>query len=165
MMKFVLMLASAIVLTGCVVSVPGLTSHTDVPLELKGFRTGMPLSECPAGAVDATREGRLLTCVLPGGSLGGTAVKASAMVALDGSIVIIRHALERPTGFSQPGVLRALTEKFGPPACGASPSTWLWSNGNDQLQLQEIQGAVILLDTVKSHTIQSIKVKSGAKNL
>lgn len=164
-MKFVLVLASAVVLTGCAVSVPGLTSHTDVPLELKGYRTGMPLPECPAGAVDITREGRILTCVMPGGSLGGTAVKASAMVALDGSIVTIRHALERPTGFSQPNVLRALTEKFGPPARGASPSTWLWSNGNDQLQLQEIQGAVTLVDTVKSQTMQSINAKSGAKDL
>jgi hypothetical protein len=100
-----------------------------------------------------------------GNSLGGTTVKASAIVALDGSIVTIRHELDRPTGFSQPGVLRALTEKFGPPARGASPSTWLWSNGNDQLQLQEIQGAVVLLDTAKIQMMQAVIAKAGVNDL
>lgn len=164
-MKSVLGLALAVILAGCALNVPGLTSHTDVPLELKGYRTGMSLPDCPADAVKATREGRILSCVMPGSSLGGTAVKASAIVALDGSIVTVRHELERPTGFSQSSILRALTEKFGPPARGAAPSTWLWSNGNDQLQLQEIQGAVILLDAARSQTMYSVKAKSGAKDL
>lgn len=164
-MKSVSGLAFAVFLSGCVVNVPGLTSHTDVPLELKGYRTGMSLPDCPAGAVRTMREGRMLSCVMPRSSLGGTGVKASAIVALDGSIVTIRHELERPTGFSQTGVLQALTEKFGPPARGAAPSTWLWSNGNDQLQLQEIQGAVILLDTVRSETMRSVNAKSGVKDL
>ena len=164
-MKSVFALATAVLHTGCAVSVPGLTSHTDVPLELKGYRTGMSLTECPADAVTSNREGRILSCVMPANSLGGTPVKASAIVALDGSIVTIRHELARPTGFSQPDVLRALTQKFGPPARGASPSTWLWSHGNDQLQLQEIQGAVILLDTVKVQKMQAVKAKAGVSDL
>ena len=164
-MKSAFGLALTIILAGCAVSIPGVTSHTDVPLELKGYRTGMPLLECPVDSVKSERKGRVLSCVMRGNSLAGTAVKASAIVALDGSIVTIRHELERPTGFSQPSVLRALTEKFGPPARGASPSTWLWSNGNDQLQLQEIQGAVVLLDMVKIQTMQAVIAKAGVKDL
>lgn len=164
-MKSLVVLATAALLAGCAVSVPGLTSHTDVPLELKGYRTGMPLNECPTGAVTSNRDGRILSCVMPANSLGGTTVKASAIVALDGSIVTVRYELAHPTGFSQQEVLRALTQKFGPPARGAAPSTWLWSNGSDQLQLQEIQGAVILLDTVKIQTLQAVKAKAGVSNL
>jgi len=164
-MKPVLGLTAAVLLAGCAVNVPGLTSHTDVPLELKGYRAGMYLSDCPKTALNIKREGRVLTCVLNEPSIGGAKVKSSGIVALDGSIVIIIYHLDQSGGFAQPAALRALTDKFGPPARGAQPKVHIWSNGNDQLVLEEIQGKLTLQDTQRLNMLHAVQAKAGASDL
>lgn len=164
-MKVALSLSIAALLAACSTSIPGLTSHTKIPLELKGYRTGMFLSDCPAAAVKAKRDGRVLTCILNDPSIGGTTVTSAGIIALDGSIVLIIYRLDQSGGFSQPGVLRALSDKFGPPARASQPKTHLWSNGHDQLQLEEIQGKITLMDTGRLPMLHAVQAKVGADDL
>ncbi|MBP4045425.1 hypothetical protein [Chromobacterium violaceum] len=155
---------SVALLGGC--STAGLTSHTDVPLELKGLRTGVALERCPISNPGYTkREGRVLTCVLDEKSLGGAAVTNAGATALDGRILFVFFQLDRSGRFSQPEALRSLSEKFGSPARGARPRTYLWTHGNDQLVLDEIKGTVTLADIAGMDALHMVQAKDGSKDL
>lgn len=155
-----------VLLSGCSTTIPGLTSHTDVPLELKGYRTGMAFSDCPSPNKKVGLEGRRVACVLEDKSLGGTAVTYGGVVALDGRIVSVMFKLVQTGGFSQPGVIRSLTEKFGPPARSASQAKAVfWSNGDDQLTVNEIAGEVMLVDLKGLKALHEAEAKVGKSDL
>lgn len=134
---------SVIFLTGCSVSVPGLTSGTEIPLELKGYKTGQEFKECPNKVVQE-RFGRVLLCSIDIDSIGDVEVKNASITTLDNYIVMVRFELSQSTGFSQTGLLSALSKKFGPPARGGKPKTHIWTNKSDTLYLEEIQGRLTL---------------------
>ena len=140
---FSLFLFCTIFLSGCSVSVPGLTSATNIPLELKGFKTGQEFKECPNKEVQE-RFGRVLLCSINVGSIGDVEVKSAAITTLDNYIVMVRFELSQASGFSQTGLLNALSKKFGPPARGGKPKTHIWTNKSDTLYLEEIQGRLTL---------------------
>jgi hypothetical protein len=166
MKKTILVALISLVIAGCSTSIPGLTSHTNVPLELKDYRTGMVMGRCPASNPKASvRDGRVLTCLLDEKSLGGAGVTNAGAVALDGRIVLIVFDLDKSGGFSQSGVLRALTDKFGPPARAAQPKTHIWTNAGVQLQLEEIAGKVTLMDTKGLQALHAAQAKAGSKDL
>lgn len=153
-------------ISGCSTTIPGLTSHTNVPLELKGYRTGANLSSCPSGRQKSSLQGRKVVCVLDERSFGGTAVLNAGIVAFDGRIVSVIFKLDRAGAFSQPGVLRSLTEKFGPPARDASRAkSVFWSNSNDQLTVNEISGEVMLVNLLQLKALHDAEARAGQTDL
>lgn len=152
--------------SGCSTTIPGLTSHTDVPLELKGYRTGMTFSDCPTPNKKIGLQGRRVACVLDEKTFGGSAVTYAGVVALDGRIVSVVFKLVQTGSFTQPGVVRSLTEKFGPPARDASRARAVfWSNGDDQLTVNEISGEVMLVDLKGLKVLHEVEAKAGKSDL
>lgn len=140
---FLVFLFSAVFIVGCSTSVPGLTSSTNIPLELKGFKTGQEFRECPNKEVQE-RSGRVLLCSINVDSIGDVKVKSTYVTTLDDSIVMIRFELDQASGFSQTSLLNALSKKFGAPARGGKPKTHIWTNKSDTMYLEEIQGRLTL---------------------
>lgn len=166
MRKFALPVAWIVMMLGGCTTPAANLGETKVPLELKGYRLGMALEQCPLADPAATiRQGRVLSCVLNEASLGGAVVKNAGAVALDGRVVFVNFDLVQSGGFSQPAVLRALIEKFGPPARGAQPRVHIWKNGDGQLQLEEIPGKVTMIDTKGFSALHASQGKDGANDL
>lgn len=141
-----------------------LTGETPVPLELKGYRVGQELKGCPNG-LPPMKQGRVMTCLLDEDSLGGTRVKYAGVTSLDGRVALVQFSLSQVTGFSQAGLLQALTEKFGPPAQGARSKVHIWTNGDVRMQLDEIKGDLVLFSSKSLSEVQGAMGKVNASDL
>lgn len=162
----ILAISLTALLTGCGTQsiMQSLTGETSVPLELKGYRIGQELQECP-NSLPPRKQGRVTTCLLGEDTLGGTRVNSSGITLLDGRIALMQFSLSRANGFSQTGLLRALSEKFGPPAQGSQGKIHIWSNGDTRMQLDELKGDLVLFSVKNLSEAQNTMGKSNASDL
>ena len=129
----------SLLISGC--TVPGLTSHTDHPLEIKEISIGDSIT---CNSLKGEIFGDVRVCHLDIKSYGGTDVKSSTVTLLNEKVAVVRLSLSQITGFSQTGVLNVMAKKFGPPARGGRPKVHLWTNNGNTLYLDEIKGIVVL---------------------
>lgn len=143
-----------LLISGC--SVPGLTSSTSVPLDIKGIKIGDHIT-CESNSEDIYNNVRLCHLV-DLTTFGGATVDENTIALLDEKVSIIKLALTQRSGFNQAEVLSAMASKFGPPARGGQPRTHIWTNNRDTMYLDEIRGTVVLYgaDIDKTKNIMSI---------
>ena len=138
-MNRIKILLLSVLISGC--AVPGLTSHTDHPLEIKDISIGDSIT---CNSLQGEVFGDVRLCHLDIKSYGGMEVKSNTVALLNEKVSVVRLSLSQITGFSQAGVLSAMTKKFGPPARGARPKVYIWTNNGNTLFLDEIKGTVVL---------------------
>ncbi len=131
----------SILLSGCSMNVPGLTSHTDKQLSIKNITIGDGIS-CNSDPKEIFGNVRL--CHIDIKSYGGEKVVSNTIALLNGKVAVIKLALSQDSGFNQKGVLNAMSEKYGPPARGGAPRTHIWTNNKNTMYLDEIKGTVVL---------------------
>lgn len=158
-MNKIKILLLSLLISGC--SVPGLTSHTDHSLDIKDIKIGDNLT-CNSAAGDVFGEVRL--CHIEINTYGGTKVVSNSVTLLNEKVAAVKLALSQATGFSQTSVLNAMMKKFGPPAHGAMPKVYIWTNNGNTLYLDEIKGVVVMYGKDLAR-IQSIMAAEDTKDL
>lgn len=143
MIKLTFFVGATLLLSACSLNVPGLTSGTDVPLEIKGFHTGDSENVCPSKD-KIYKKGMVAICDAKIDSIANMQVKSSNLYFYDGKLEYIHIVMSQPEGFRQYTVLSALTKKFGPPARGGVPRTHIWTNNGNLMALNEIKGTLLL---------------------
>lgn len=168
-MKHILLASLIATISGC--SNTSALGETQAELELKGLKIGQTLKECPKKTLEKKTD-RTLICTLPDRSLADVEVTSALTAALDNKIVLVKYQLTQNSGFSQPAVLRALTQKFGQPTPGGRSWVHIWRNNYSlmrgtgiQLQLDEIKGEVTMLSIEGLPALQAELARIGSKDL
>lgn len=143
MIKLASVVSISLFLGGCSLNVPGLTSATNTPLEIKSYHIGDLVTVCPDKETIYKKE-RILICDAKITSIANETTKSSKLYFYDGRLAYIHIGINQQQGLNQYNVLSALTQKFGPPAQGGVPGTHIWTNGNNLMALNEIKGTLLL---------------------
>lgn len=143
MIKLATVVSISLLLGACSLNVPGLTSATNTPLEIKGYHIGDSVSVCSNKEKIFEKE-KILICDARIASIANETTKSSKLYFYDGKLAYIHIDMNQQQGFTQYNVLSALTQKFGPPAKGGVPRTHIWTNGKNLMALNEIKGTLLL---------------------
>lgn len=153
MIKLAYVISVSLLLGACSLNVPGLTSATNIPLEIKGYHIGDSVTICP-GKQKIYEKEKVLICDAKIASIANETTKSSNLYFYDGKLAYIHIAINQQQGLTQYNVLSALIQKFGPPARGGVPRTHIWTNGKNLMALNEIKGTLLLAgenaDKIKS---------------
>lgn len=163
MLKLVAIINVSLFLSACSLNVPGLTSATDIPLEIKGYHIGDSVSVCP-GKERIYEKEKVIICDAKIASIANEKAKSSNLYFYDGKLAYIHININQQQGLKQYNLLSALTQKFGPPARGGVPRTHIWTNGKNLMALNEIQGT-LLLSGENSDKIKSTLSEQDSKDL
>ena len=117
--------------------------------DLKGFRLGEPMTECPAGSVVTSKPGaRQTMCSLGPTTVANQPASDHVVVFSGGAVIGVMIQLGQKGFHANGDVLQALKEKFGAPSSSSKShlNRYEWESGGHLLLLDGYRGHLMLLD-------------------
>jgi hypothetical protein len=129
--------------------------------ELRGYKVGVPMSECPSESLKVDKRGNKLMCKLPVNSLANQPLSDFALIINNGIVEGVMANTGQRGQHANSQIRDALLEKFGPATdTKAHINSYIWQDQNGlTLAFDGWKGTVILIDrnTVRKGAAESAK--------